>query len=181
MSSVKRFRHESSHEVRASRTGHCSVRSAHPSAAHGPQTNAQSPESLETRERSIFHSRLVQAKPPSSSHLGPTRPSQSAGHDQSSQEDSEASANPDDDVIMAVEANSKGSIGCCYYVAEERTLLLMSDVNGGDSLEILEQCWCLFVHLSGALYLTLPSEAPYTAQYCSAIPPRKPKCRVPLR
>ena len=137
MSSAKRPRHGSS-SVGASNRDNCPPLNAHKSAAHEIPVVSSGLDNRQTQEGAESHTR-VPAKGPLPARLGHIRPGGSVGHRQLSQEDDEDGEELDEDVIMAVEASSKGSIGCCYYLAEERRLLVMSDVNGGESTEILEQ------------------------------------------
>lgn len=137
MSSAKRPRHGSS-SVGASYPDYCPPLNAHKSATHkcpSVVSSLDTPQIQGDTERHIHNL----AKPPLPARLRHIRPNGSVGQQRFSQEDDEDSEKLDEDVIMAVEASSKGSIGCCYYLAEERRLLVMSDINGGESTEILEQ------------------------------------------
>ena len=44
-----------------------------------------------------------------------------------------------DQVIMAVDLQTKGNIGCCYYLARDQKLLLMSEISSSGA-EVLESC-----------------------------------------
>ena len=47
---------------------------------------------------------------------------------------------PDDDlcqVVMALDVKERGTVGCCYYAAEEERLYILEDVEQG-GLEIIE-------------------------------------------
>ena len=137
MSSAKRPRHGPS-SLGAPNPGDCLPLNAHENAFHNCPSVVSSldtPQIQRDTEKHIHNP----PKPPLPSRLEHIRPSGSAGQQRFSQEDDEDSENIDEDVIMAVEASSKGSIGCCYYLAEERRLLVMSDISGGESTEILEQ------------------------------------------
>ena len=50
---------------------------------------------------------------------------------------------PDDDtlneVVMAVDLGSKGTVGCSYYVARDEKIYLMEDVKLGDAT-IVDSC-----------------------------------------
>ena len=53
-----------------------------------------------------------------------------------------------DQIVMGVDITLKGNVGCCYYVARDHKLLLMSEISGG-GLEVLESCACLNTHFHG--------------------------------
>ena len=44
-----------------------------------------------------------------------------------------------DDIVMAIDVNNRGDVGCCYYIAMEEKLLLLSEVSCG-GLEIVDTC-----------------------------------------
>ena len=41
------------------------------------------------------------------------------------------------EVIMAVDMKDRGNVGCCYYVAKDEKIALLSDVQGG-GLEVID-------------------------------------------
>lgn len=43
------------------------------------------------------------------------------------------------EVIMAVDMRERGNVGCCYYVAKNQQIALLSDVQGG-GLEVIDTC-----------------------------------------
>ena len=137
MSPAKRPRHGSSN-VGASTPDNCPPLNAHKSATHERPFVISGLDTPQIQEGTESHIHMP-PKAPLPARLGHIRPGGSVGQQRLSREDEEDSEKLDENVIMAVEASSKGSIGCCYYLAEERRLLVMSDVNGGESTEILEQ------------------------------------------
>ena len=74
-------------------------------------------------------------------------------------------------IIMAVDVTNKGIIGCCYYVAREQKLLLMSEICGG-GLEILDSCWPAD-NLLSSITLTYFSESICTANCYHNLPSDK--------
>lgn len=50
----------------------------------------------------------------------------------------------DDDleqVVMAIDIKERGTVGCCYYVAQEERLYILGDVQLGGK-EVIETCLC---------------------------------------
>jgi hypothetical protein len=47
-----------------------------------------------------------------------------------------------DQVIMAIDAKEGGTVGCCYYVAQEEKLHLFGDAQSGGTA-IIETCECI--------------------------------------
>lgn len=43
------------------------------------------------------------------------------------------------EVIMAIDVRDRGNVGCCYYVARNQQIAILSDVQGG-GLGIVENC-----------------------------------------
>jgi DNA mismatch repair protein MSH5 len=56
------------------------------------------------------------------------------------QNDEQSFSDDDDEqVIMAVDIKERGTVGCCYYVAQEEKLYILCDVQSGGK-EIIELC-----------------------------------------
>lgn len=46
------------------------------------------------------------------------------------------------EIVMAVDMNARGTVGCSYYVAAEEKLYFMEDVTFG-GIEVVDNCtWC---------------------------------------
>ena len=45
---------------------------------------------------------------------------------------------------MAIDVQSRGTLGCAYYVGAEERLCAMEDISNGP-LDIIEQCWYVSV------------------------------------
>lgn len=52
------------------------------------------------------------------------------------------------EVIMAIDVAGKGNIGCCYYIAREERLLLLTDVPCG-GVEAVDVCRWKGIQRSG--------------------------------
>lgn len=61
------------------------------------------------------------------------------------------------EVIMAVDLTSRGTVGCCYYVAREEKLYFMEDMQFGNA-DVVDSCKYLF-SWHAALLLTTISES----------------------
>lgn len=77
---------------------------------------------------------------PRSPHLGYTFPSEA---DEEPEGDDDINEREEADllneVVMAIDMRDRGTIGCCYYVAREERLALLSDVQYG-GLEVIDAC-----------------------------------------
>lgn len=73
------------------------------------------------------------------------------------------------EVIMAVNVRGRGNVGCCYYIARDERLLLLSDVSGG-GLEVVETCEQNTCYSFLQKRLIVTSEGPHTAHCCPFVP-----------
>lgn len=42
-------------------------------------------------------------------------------------------------IVMAMDMKERGTVGCCYYVADDQKLYLLEDITSG-GLEVIEMC-----------------------------------------
>jgi DNA mismatch repair protein MSH5 len=50
-------------------------------------------------------------------------------------------------VIMAVDLKERGTVGCCYYVAQEEQLKILGDIRLGGK-DIIDTCQCFLQYLT---------------------------------
>jgi DNA mismatch repair protein MSH5 len=56
------------------------------------------------------------------------------------EQDLEQDADEDlEQVVMAIDIKERGTVGCCYYVAQEEKLYILGDVQSGGK-EVIETC-----------------------------------------
>ena len=79
-----------------------------------------------------------------------------------------------DQIVMAVDVTNRHEIGCCYYLAKEQKLLLMTEIFDG-GLEILDSCRLLTSLLPIAV-LTTFSESICTTDCCHNVPSPQREC-----
>jgi hypothetical protein len=51
------------------------------------------------------------------------------------------------EVIMAVDLKERGTVGCCYYVAQEEQLKILGDIQLGGK-DIIDTCQCFLQYLT---------------------------------
>lgn len=45
------------------------------------------------------------------------------------------------EIVMAVDLNTRGTVGCCYYIASEERLYFMEDIQYGH-VDVVDSCRC---------------------------------------
>lgn len=59
-----------------------------------------------------------------------------------------------DQVVMAIDMKECGTVGCCYYVAQEEKLYILGDIRSSGT-EAVETCLCTLVSIMPSNLLTL--------------------------
>lgn len=120
-------------------------------ATHGPlQPTSPTARSRPPSSSSVFYPSSQQAASPTTSlHL-----EQALAEDDGPFADPDILKNPDEEVIMAVEMNGTGPLGCAYYSVVESRLYLLEDMPSTDS-DTIEH---LIMHIQPTVVL-LPTRA----------------------